>query len=231
LLTLCAHTCYLILEVKFHFSISTPAEDVVTCRKFIENCPIVIGDRVLPANLAVFQMLGFDIILGMDWLSNNYPNIDCRKIEVIFHSPSEEEFKFCGSRVRATPPLLSAIQARRNIRCGAQAFLAYIKAEPDGERKLEDIHVVRDYPDVFAEVTIGLPPDREIEFTIDFIPGTQPIHKEPYRMAPSELKELKQQLEDLVDQGFIRPSGSPWGAPVFFVRKKDGSLRMCIDYR
>jgi hypothetical protein len=90
---------------------------------------------------------------------------------------------------------------------------------------------VRDYPDVFAELTTRLPPDREIEFTIDLIPGTQPIHKAPYRMAPSELKELKKQLEDLVDRGFICPSVSLWGAPVLFVRKKDGSLRMCIDYR
>jgi hypothetical protein len=112
-----------------------------------------------------------------------------------------------------------------------QAFLAYIKAKPEEERKVEDIYVVRDYPDVFTEVTIGLPPDREIEFTIDLMTGTQPIHKAPYRMAPSELKELKKQLEDLVYQGFIRPSVSPWGAPVLFVRKKDGSLRMCIDYR
>jgi hypothetical protein len=179
------------------------------------------GDRVLPANLAMFRMLGFDIILGMDWLSKYYANIDCRKKEVIFRSPSEEEFKLCGSQVRATSPLLSAIQARQSIRCGAQAFLAYIKAEPEGERKLEDIPVVRVYLDVFVEVLTRLPPDQEIEFTIDLVPGTQPIDKASYRMAPSELKELKKQLEDLVDRGFIRPSISPWGAPVLFVRKKD----------
>jgi len=83
--------------LKQNITESTPAGYVVTCRKFIKNCPIVIGDRVLPVNLAVFQMLGFDIILGMDWLS--YANITCRKKEVIFCSPSEEEFKFCGSRV------------------------------------------------------------------------------------------------------------------------------------
>jgi hypothetical protein len=89
---------------------------------------------------------------------------------------------------------------------------------------------VHEYPDVFTKISTGLPPDREIEFSIDLMPGTQPIHKAPYRMAPSELKELKKQLEDLVDRGFIRPSVSSWGAPVLFVRKKDGSLRMCIDY-
>jgi hypothetical protein len=104
-------------------------------------------------------MLGFDIILGMDWLSKYYANIDCRKKEVFFRSPSDVEFKLCGSRVRATPPLLSAIQARCSIRNGAPAFLAYIKAEPEGEHKLEDITVVCDYPDVFTEVTTGLPPD------------------------------------------------------------------------
>jgi hypothetical protein len=133
--------------------------------------------------------------------------------------------------MRATPPLLSAIQARRSIRCGAQAFLAYIKVEPEGEHKLEDIPVVHDYPNVFTEVTTGLPPNREIELTIDLMLGTQSIYKAPYPMAPTELKELKKQLQDLVDRGFILPSVSPWGAPVLFVRKKDGSLRMCIDYR
>jgi len=214
-----------------NITVSTRTGNIVTCRKSIENCPIVIGDRVLPANLAVFQMLGFDVILGMDWLSKHYTNIDCRKKEVVFRSPREEEFKFCGSRVRATPPLLSAIQARRSISCGAQAFLAYVRAESEGECKLEDIPIVYEYLDVFTEISTGLPPDREIEFSIDLMPGTQPIHKAPYHMAPSELKELKKQLEDLVDQGFIRPSVSPWGAPVLFVRKKDGSLRMCIDYR
>jgi hypothetical protein len=76
-----------------------------------------------------------------------------------------------------------------------------------------------------------LPPDREIEFTIELMPGTQPIHKAPYRMAPTELKELKEQLQDLLDRGFIQPSVSPWGAPVLFVKKKDGSMRLCIDYR
>jgi hypothetical protein len=216
--------------LKQNITASKPAGDVVTCRKFIEDCPIIIEDRVLLANLAVFQILGFDIILGMDWLLKYYANIDCRKKEVIFRSPSQEEFKLCGSQVRATPPLLSAIQARQSIKSGAQAFLPYIKSEPEGEHKLEDIHVLRDYLDIFTEVITGLPPDREIEFTIDLMPGTQPIHKEPYLMAPSELKEVKKQLKDLVDRGFIRLSVSPWGAPVLFVRKKDGSLCMCIDY-
>jgi hypothetical protein len=96
---------------------------------------------------------------------------------------------------------------------------------------LEDIPVVCDYPDVFAKVVTGLPPDCEIEFTIDLIPGTQPIHKAPYRMAPAELKELKKQLQQLLDRRFICPSISPWGAPVLFVKRKDRTMRLCIDCR
>ena len=96
---------------------------------------------------------------------------------------------------------------------------------------LEDIPVVCEYPDVFPEELPGMPPDREVEFIIELMPGTAPISKQPYRMPPNELKELKKQLKTLLDKGFIRPSSSPWGCPALFVKKKDGSLRMCVDYR
>ncbi|XP_058217483.1 uncharacterized protein LOC131328567 [Rhododendron vialii] len=91
--------------------------------------------------------------------------------------------------------------------------------------------VVCDFPDVFPEELPGLPPEREIEFTIDLLPGTAPISVPPYRFAPAELRELKTQLQELENLGFIRPSTSPWGAPALFAKKKDGSLRLCIDYR
>ena len=91
--------------------------------------------------------------------------------------------------------------------------------------------MVCEFPDVFPEELPGLPPDREIEFYIDVVPGTDPISMPPYRVAPEELKELNDQLKELLDKGFIRPSTSPWGAPVLFVKEKDGSLRLCIDYR
>jgi len=89
--------------------------------------------------------------------------------------------------------------------------------------KLEDIPIVREFPDVFPEDLSGLPPDREIEFSIDLLPGSSPISKAPYRMAPVELRELKAQLQELLDKGFIRPTVSPWGAHMLFVKKKDGS--------
>ena len=97
--------------------------------------------------------------------------------------------------------------------------------------KLENIPIVSEFPEVFPEDLPGLPPDKEIEFSVDLLPGSGPISKAPYRMAPTELKELKEQLQELLDKGFIRPSVSPWGAPVLFVKKKDGSMRLCIDYR
>jgi hypothetical protein len=91
--------------------------------------------------------------------------------------------------------------------------------------------VVRDFPDVFLEELPGMPPDREVEFVIDLLTGNTPISKRPYRMLVEELKELKKQLTELQESGYIRRSSSPWGAPVLFVQKKDGSQRMCVDYR
>jgi hypothetical protein len=98
-------------------------------------------------------------------------------------------------------------------------------------KSIEDVPVVREYPDVFPEELPGMPPDRDIEFVIELIPRTSPIAKRPYRMAAPELAKLKKQLRELQRSGFIRPSSSPWGAPVLFVEKKDKSLRMCVDYR
>ena len=97
--------------------------------------------------------------------------------------------------------------------------------------RLEDVPVVRDFLDVFPDDLPGLPQEREIDFPIDLVPGTAPIYLPPYKMAPTELKELKTQLQELVDRELIRPSISPWGALVLFVTKKDDTWRLCIDYR
>jgi hypothetical protein len=95
----------------------------------------------------------------------------------------------------------------------------------------DHIRVFRDFPDVFTEELPGMPPDRDVEFVIDLLPRTTPISKRPYIMFAEELKELKKQLQELQDMGYISPSSSPWGASVLFVQKKDGSQRMCVDYR
>ncbi|GJS61016.1 putative reverse transcriptase domain-containing protein [Tanacetum coccineum] len=118
---------------------------------------------------------------------------------------------------------------------GCPVFLAHVttnEVEDKSEKKrLEDVPIVRDFPEVFPEDLPGLPPTRQVEFQIDLVPGAAPVARAPYRLAPSEMKELSEQLKELSDKGFIRPSSSPWGAPVLFVKKKDGSFRMCIDYQ
>ena len=126
---------------------------------------------------------------------------------------------------------ISYLKAKKMISKGYLYHLVRVKDSSSETQTLELVPVVSEFPEVFPEDLSGVPPKREIDFGIDLLPDTQPISIPPYRMAPAELKELKEQLKDLLDKGFIRPSISPWGAPVLFVKKKDGSLRMCIDYR
>ena len=127
--------------------------------------------------------------------------------------------------------VISAMQAMRFIRKGYKAFLALILDSKRGQVDVEKIPVVREFPDVFPKELPGIPLKREVDLSIEIVPGTAPVSRAPYRMALAELKELKVQLQELLDKGFVRPSVSPWGAPVSFVKKKDGTLWMCIDYR
>nr|GFC53027.1 putative reverse transcriptase domain-containing protein [Tanacetum cinerariifolium] len=118
---------------------------------------------------------------------------------------------------------------------GCNVFLAQISATKEDDKSegklVKDVPIVRDVPEVFPEEFLSLPPARSVEFQIDLIPGAAPVARAPYHLAPSEMKEFSEQLQELFDKGFIRPSSSPWGAPVLLVKKKDGSFRMCIDYR
>ncbi|KAI3736778.1 hypothetical protein L2E82_26765 [Cichorium intybus] len=136
-----------------------------------------------------------------------------------------------GDKRRVPTSVINVMKARRCLRKGCQSYLAYVVDTVKEKKTLEDIEVVRDFPEVFPDDLPGLPPDRQVELRIDLVPGTAPLAKAPYRLAPAKLKELMTQLQELLDKGFIRPSSSPWGAPILFVKKKDGSMRMCIDYR
>ena len=153
--------------------------------------------------------MGLDVILGMNWLGKHDGVIKCGPRTINLLHPS-------GNRV-----LLSLAKAESCLYA-----LPSTKATV-----LEDILVVCEYPDVFLEELPGMPPDREVEFVIELKPGTAPISKRPYRMPPNELRELKEKLKILLDKGFIRLSSSPWGCPALFVKKKNDSLRMCVDYR
>ncbi|GJX71679.1 putative reverse transcriptase domain-containing protein, partial [Tanacetum coccineum] len=152
-----------------------------------------------------------EIDKGMDWLSNYKAEIICREKVVRIPLPDVKVLRVLGERPEEKARLLMSAKAN--------------------EKNQEEIVVARDFPKVFPDDLSGLPPIREIEFQIELIPGATPVAKSPYRLTPSELEELSGKLKELQDKGFIRPSSSSWGASILFVKKKDGSFRMCIDYR
>jgi hypothetical protein len=158
----------------------------------------------------VLEESSIDLILGMPWLRKAKAVIHCAEGTVELNSPKGERFEVMITLTPSTRPAIYQV---------------------DGKFVGRHIRVVREFPYVFLEELPGMPPDREIEFVIDLLPGTAPISKRPYRMSVEELKELKKQLTELQEAGYIRPSSSPWGAPVLFVQKKDVSQRMCVDYR
>ncbi|KAK1415031.1 hypothetical protein QVD17_30800 [Tagetes erecta] len=183
-----------------------------------------------PVNVVPMNLCGYDVVIGMDWLTYNRAQVDCKKKLVRVCKSDGETLVVKEDSIGGNIRMISAIKASKCLMKGCEAFIAYaLDAKP--ERQISDIPVVCDYPDVFPDDLPGLPPNRQIEFRIDLIPEARPIAKAPYRLAPSELQELMKQVQELLDLGFIRPSSSPWGAPVLFVKKKDGSMRMCIDYR
>ena len=194
-------------------------------------CVVEVVGRVFIADLIELPVLDFDVILGMDWLSEHDAIIKCRKKCVQFSKGEEEEFTLQCDRSEVPANLVSVMKARRMLGKGCQGYLAYVLNREVEPLELQQIPVVGEFLDLFPEELPGLPPEREVEFSIELLPGTSPISRAPYRMAPTELRELKAQLQDLIDKGFIRPSTSPWGAPVLFVKKKDGTLRLCVDYR
>ncbi|GKA60094.1 putative reverse transcriptase domain-containing protein, partial [Tanacetum coccineum] len=174
----------------------------------LRDCMLGLLGHPLNINLMPVELGSFDIIIGMDWLANHHVVIVCD--EKIVRIPYGDEALI--------------VQGDRSV----------TKKETEDkseEKRLEDVPTVRDFSKVFPEDLPGLPPTRQVEFQIDLVPGAAPVARAPYRLAPSELQELSTQLQELSDKGFIRPSSSPWGAPVLFVKKKDGSFRMCIDYR
>ena len=195
-----------------------------------KNCPIIIHDREFSTDLIALPFREFVLILGMDWLSKHRAIIHCDKKIVVLRCSDQFEVIVHGGQSDPMSNVILAMQARRLLRKGCEAFLALVLDSKRGQIELENILVEKDFPDVFPEELHGIPLVREVDLSIEILPGTTPTSRAPYRMDPTELKELKIQLQELLDKGFIRPSVSPWGEHVFFVKKKDGSLRMCIDY-
>jgi hypothetical protein len=158
----------------------------------------------------VLEESSIDLILGMSWLRKAKAVIHYARGTIELTSPKGEKFEVMITITPSTRPAIYLL---------------------DGKFVGENIHVVREFPNVFPEELPEMPLDREVEFVIDLLPGTAPFSKRPYMMSVEELKELKKQIMELQEAGYIRPSSSPWGASVLFVHKKDGSQRMCVDYR
>jgi len=189
----------------------------------VRNCEITIQEKPFFVNLILLGIHGYDVILGMDWLAKYHATIDCKHKILTMLTSERESIVYNGSPSSLAIPIISAAKVCKLIKKGCTAYLCAVEVDGDLKLDIGNIPVVREFPEVFPEVP-GLPPNRELEFAIELLPGTNPISKAPYCMAPSELQELKKQLQELLDKGLVQPNVSPWGAPVLFVKKKDGSL-------
>ncbi|GJS13303.1 putative reverse transcriptase domain-containing protein [Tanacetum coccineum] len=217
-----------------------------TARVFLEGTPVTGGEHIIlnhcPGVLGGDTYLSPRLVVFDDNWYGLVGKVPCRYFcaEKIVRIPFGDEILIVrgdgssnkhGTRLS----IISCTKAQEYLAKGCHVFLANITATKDEDKskgkRLEDVPVVREFPEVFPEDLPGIPPTRQVEFRIDLVPGAAPVARAPYRLAPSEMKELAEQLQELTDKGFIRPSSSPWGAPVLFVKKKDGSFRMCIDYR
>jgi predicted aspartyl protease len=201
----------------FDLNVLTPAKDLVVNTACL-HCLVVIQNREFLVNLVCLPLLSLEIILGMDWMSYHYVILDCARKLVFFPEP--------GVRRYLSANRLSVVMCN-----GEPEIVSLASLGVTSEIRIGEFRVVQDFQDVFPSEIPAFPPCREVEFFIDLQPGTGPISESAYRMAPSELVELKSQIEDLLEKGFIRPSVSPWGAPVLLVKKKDGKSRLCVDYR
>ena len=191
------------------------------------GCELDISGTLLIADLRIMDMSEFDVILGMDWLTAYRVVINCERRRVAAYTQDGTRVVFQGDKHNILPQIVY------KSRCQGQlaGWLASLTLEDEERPDLYLPRVVCEYVDVFPNELPGLPPQRVVDFGIELHPGTSPISMTPHRMASVELHELRVQLQELLDMGFIRPSTSPWGAPVLFAKKKDKTLRLYIDYR
>ncbi|XP_075478937.1 uncharacterized protein LOC142519797 [Primulina tabacum] len=203
-----------------NLSVATPMGKMIITDNVLFNAVLFHEENILYLNLIVLPMHDFDCIVGMDVLTANRATVDCYQGIVRFRPSFAPKWNFYGRGSQAKIPLVSAIEMNRLLDSGHEGFLVYAVDLSQDERRIYDIPVVREFPDVFPEEIPGFPPEREVEFSIELMPGTEPISRAPYRLAPVELKELKEQLQDLLSKGYIRLSSSPWGAPDYICQEE-----------
>ncbi|KAK9024146.1 hypothetical protein V6N11_004323 [Hibiscus sabdariffa] len=202
-------------------TVMSPVGQLVIVDRVYRRCPLMVQDEIFPADLMELPLEEFDLIMGMDWLFEHRVTLDCESKIATLKTSDDRSVTLVGERRGYLSNVVSVLTADRMIRKGYEVFLATILNTKSSLSQIEEIRTVKEFPDVFPEELHGLPPDRDVEFEIETYPGSAPVSMAPYRMAPKELKELKVQLQELLDRGFIRPSSSPWGAPVLFVKIDD----------
>jgi hypothetical protein len=181
--------------------------------------------------LNILPLGSYNFLIGMDWLDQHHALLDCHNKRFTCLNEEGNQVTVQGIPRTVAVREISAMQLKKCHRKGCQLFAARVEeASRDVVSNLEEHKVLKEFKDVFQEVP-RLPPKRDIDFSINLMPGASPVSKAPYRMSTPELKELQLQLEELLKKGYIHPSVSPWGAPVLFLKKKDGTLRLCIDFR
>ncbi|GJS61479.1 putative reverse transcriptase domain-containing protein [Tanacetum coccineum] len=218
------------VELDTSYEVELANGKVVSTNNVLIGCTLNLLNHSFPIDLMVIELGSFDIIIGMDWLSRYDAAILCGEKKV--RIPLEgKTLVIEGNRNNSRLKIVSCIKTQKYVEKGCELFLAQVTEQESKEKRLEDVPVVRDFPEVFPEDLPGLPPPRQVEFRIDLIPGAAPVARAPYRLAPSEMKELSKQLQELSEKGFIRPSSSPWALVLFVKNKKDGSFRMCIEFR
>ncbi|GKE14771.1 putative nucleotidyltransferase, ribonuclease H, partial [Tanacetum coccineum] len=202
---------------------------LVSTNTVLRGCTLNLLNQLFEVDLMPIELGTFDVIIGMDWLVEHNALIVCGKKEV--HKLVKGKILIVkGNCDISRLKVVSCIKAIKYIERGCHLFVAHVIEKDPKEKRLNDVPIIRDFPEVFPDDLPGLPPPQQVEFRIELVPGAAPVARAPYRLAPTELKELSDQLKELLENGLIRPSSSPWGAPVLFVKKKDGSFRMCIDY-
>ncbi|XP_070054649.1 uncharacterized protein [Nicotiana tomentosiformis] len=192
---------------------------------------VVFGGFETRVDLLLLSMVDFDVILGMGWLSPYHAILNRYAKMVMLAIPGLSRLEWRGTLDYVPSRVVSFLKAKLMVGKGCDSYLAFMRNVSVNTPTVESVLIVRYYPDVFLADLLGMPPDKDIDFGINLLPGIQPISIPPYRMTPAELKELKDQLKELLDKGFIQPSMSHWGAPVLFIKKKDGFIPICIDYR
>nr|GEW03245.1 putative reverse transcriptase domain-containing protein [Tanacetum cinerariifolium] len=222
----------------YGYDVELADDGIIWVNTLIRGCTLNFLNHPFNIDLMLVEMGSFDVIIGMDWLVKYHAVIVCDEKLVrvpfgdemlIFHGDGSNN----GHESRLN--IISRTKTQRYLLKGCSIFLAHVTTkeaeDKSKEKRLKDVPIVQDFPELFPEDFSGIPPTRQVEFQINLVPSAAPVARAPYRLAPSEMKELSDQLKELADKGFIRPSSSPWGASVLFVKKKDGSFRMSIDYR